>query len=198
MLGVADPPVRSPPHRPPPALGLDLAKFRPMTVIEASPVVTRLSGIAYETDGASKVKITVAVPTIVDKASLTRGREAEDEVPELRNWTVVALVHDVVPMATSATKAVGVGLYRAPKFRPEIVTKVPPLVAMFWLPRTPLAAGESKVNRVCFVPTTAETVSTTLPGSLPAAFLPSIYELDAHRMVEADVHAVVAHASASS
>jgi hypothetical protein len=172
----------------------------PRTVIDPTPDAARFEACACEIVGASNVKIPAAVPIALPtvRPCAIEAHLFEAMPPELRNWTVVALVHDVVPMATSARKAVGVRLYCPPKLRPEMVMEVPPVVALFGLPRTLLAAGASKVNRVLRVPTTAETVSTTLPGCLPAAFFLSTYELDEQVMVEADDHAVVAHASKSS
>ena len=60
-----------------------------------------------------------------------------------------------------------------PKFRPDIVTVLPRVAGALPDPSTFETVGTSNVNAATRVPTTAPTVSLTVPGSEAAAPLPA-------------------------
>jgi hypothetical protein len=118
-----------------------------------------------ETTGESKVNAPVNVPD----ADSTVTMWLTDIPTPPGDWheTVVAELHADVRQLLWPSLIDGVLLYIAPKFRPEIVTLVPPLAAAFGLPSWKLITGVSKLNVTAEVPTAAATVNFDLMFTPP-------------------------------
>jgi hypothetical protein len=113
------------------AVGLYAPKFRPEIVTCVPPLGPTFTGAVKLTAGASKLNVYAAlVPTVAEIVNwlyVVTSVVATD----VAHVTVVPDVHpDVSHPDPDESPAVGEGLY-PPKFRPEIVTCVPPLGPAF-------------------------------------------------------------------
>lgn len=145
------------------------------------------------TVGASNVNNDKPVPTVLPTVACRDSlRPNPGDSVEVVQPSVVADVHVVVPHSIRALIAI-VGEYDLPaKFRPEIVTNVPPVVAPFEpRGRTAETMGALKEKNELNVPTLVETVTRTL---LPL----ELCSMLSHMTVVPEVQLVVVHVSVVS
>jgi len=126
------------------------AKFKPLIVTDDVPEAAPFDRSRKDTDGASNENICPLVPTRLDTDRSIR-LPAPYPVGG-RQLTVETELHDVVEQSPKSSRvAVGVKDAEAAKLRPEIVTEMPALVAMFALNDEVITAA-SKLKKSTAVP----------------------------------------------